>query len=136
MQLETVKELKLVDCSYCEVKPMHIDAEELDLLFGLNSPESTEAMEAVWRWIDKEFSEPVERDSNVSGYVTTQILAELFKTNGFDGVQYHSLFNDGKNLALFDTNSAEIIEGSDKVCRATKIEVEYKQIYPHQFTKR
>lgn len=135
VQFEILKEMNIIDCSCCEVKPMNITALEFDKLFKLVPPEPTEATKTVWRWIDKEFSEPVGRDGDDSGYVTTQIIAELFKINGFDRIQYHSLFYNGNNLALFDINSAELVDGSNKVCQVTKIEVDAKQVYPHQFTK-
>jgi hypothetical protein len=42
--------------------------------------------------------------------VPTQIIAELFKSKGFDGIWYKSLLsNDGCNLALFNLDDAEVI---------------------------
>jgi hypothetical protein len=41
--------------------------------------------------------------------VPTQILAEAFRANGFDGIVYRSLLGDGLNVALFDCAAAELI---------------------------
>ncbi len=43
-------------------------------------------------------------------YVPTQIIAETFKLNGFDGVAYKSSYGeDGFNVALFDLTVADLI---------------------------
>jgi hypothetical protein len=39
----------------------------------------------------------------------TQVLAELFKTSGFDGIAYRSSLGPGHNIALFDVNAAELV---------------------------
>ncbi|MFL6450471.1 MAG: RES domain-containing protein [Bryobacteraceae bacterium] len=54
------------------------------------------------------FSTPVTRDGSLADYAPTQILAELFKLKGYDGIRHKSLLNEGKgtNLALFDIDSA------------------------------
>ena len=54
------------------------------------APEPEEVPKIVWRWIDLAFSEPVDREDSTVDYVPTQIIAELFKTNGFGGVKYRS----------------------------------------------
>ena len=41
-------------------------------------------------------------------FIPTQI-AELFKSNGFDGVFYKSALSEGLNLALFDLNAAAMV---------------------------
>ncbi len=131
-EFETRKPLRLVDCSRCEIHPLIQTASDLDLLFKLKPPPPKEATETVWRWIDVAFSEPVDRDDSTAGYVPTQVIAELFKTNGFDGIKYRSVFNGGKNLALFDLSSAEQV-GEGKVVQVTKIELDFQQIHPFPF---
>jgi len=133
-EFETRKPLRLVDCSRCEVDPMIQTARDLDMLFKLKPPTPKEATEIVWRWIDLAFSEPVDRDDSTVGYVPTQILAELFKTNGFDGIKYKSLFSGGNNLALFDLGSAEQVD-EGKVVQVTKIDLDFQQIHPFPFAK-
>ena len=124
-EFETRKPLRLVDCSLCEIDPVIQTAGDLDMLFRFESPVPEEVTRIVWRWIDLAFSDPVDRDDSTAGYIPTQIIAELFKTNRFDGIKYKSLFNNGKNLALFDINSAEQIDDG-KVFKVTKIDVDFK----------
>ena len=62
---------------------------------------------AIWMNMDKAFSEPTTR-TDEADYVPTQILAELFKSEGYDGIAYKSAFGDtGYNTVLFDPNDAE-----------------------------
>ena len=133
-EFETLKDLKVIDCSR-GINPMNVTVPDFDKLFKLKQPTPEEAIKTNWRWVDKEFSEPVERKDNTADYVPTQIIAELFKTNGFDGIKYKSIFSNGKNLALFDINSAKQIDNG-KVIRVTKIDVDFKQIWPIQFKRR
>lgn len=135
VQFETCRDLKIVDCSRCDIDPMNTTVRDLDLLWKLVPPEPEEATKIVWRWIDMAFSKPVDRCDSSADYVSTQIIAELFKTNGFDGVKYRSLFNGGKNIALFDIDSAKQRENSAKVIQITKMEVDFKQVYPFPFNK-
>jgi hypothetical protein len=89
--------LKIVDCS------VHADKN----ILGWNAKTPEEIQEAVWADIDRAFSRPVSRDEDALDYIPTQILAELFKSLGYDGVGYKSaLCEGGYNLALFDLNSA------------------------------
>ena len=39
----------------------------------------------------------------------SQIIAELFKVTGYDGVAYRSALGDGHNVALFDLDAASPI---------------------------
>lgn len=134
-QFETLRELKVIDCSCGEINPMNVSVSDMDKLWKLRPPTPKETMKTIWRWIDKEFSEPVEHNDKIADYVSTQIIAELFKTSGFDGIQYKSLFNNGKNLALYDIDSAKQID-DEKVIQVTSIDVGFKQIWPFQFKQR
>ena len=64
---------------------------------------------ALWSDIAYAFSEPVSPEEPHLEYVPTQVLAETFRSQGFDGIQYESLLSKGTNIALFDTTSAELI---------------------------
>ena len=63
----------------------------------------------VWEDIDKAFSKPVSPNDEVADYVPTQIIAELFKNNGYDGIAYKSAFGAGSNIVLFDLESANLV---------------------------
>jgi len=88
--------LRLVDCS--EPEP--------------NQAESTTEA-AVWKDINGAFAEPIVRSDRTGDYAATQILAELFKREGSDGLTYKSAFSDkGFNVAAFDLDCAKLTESS------------------------
>ena len=120
VQFETQKDLKVIDCSCGEINPMDITASDLDKLFHLKPPGPEEVTKTVWRCIDLAFSEAVDRSDTTPDYIPTQIIAELFKRNGFDGIKYMSLFNSGKNLALYDIDSAKQKDDDGKVIQIKK----------------
>jgi hypothetical protein len=100
-QFEIVKDLKIVNCSAREIG---------DLAF-LDKNLSQDGIEkVVWSAINRAFSEPVGRSDESLDYVPTQIIAETFKLNGFDGIAYKSSYGeDGFNVALFDLAGADLI---------------------------
>lgn len=107
-KFQTVKDLTIIDCSVNHfLNPMYFDIER-----GLYEPNDEEKEKSVWAHIDKSFSQPVLPNESMAHYAPTQILAELFKTNGLDGVVYKSLLGDGHNVALFNPDDAEILNCS------------------------
>jgi hypothetical protein len=68
-------------------------------------------IDGIWLAIDQAFARPVNKEDESHGYTATQIVAEFFKSNGFDGIAYKSLLSDdGFNLVMFDLNIAEVIQ--------------------------
>jgi len=63
----------------------------------------------VWCDIDAAFSRPVSPTNETAEYIPTQIIAELFKVNGFDGVAYRSALGTGLNIVLFDIDVADFV---------------------------
>jgi RES domain-containing protein len=63
----------------------------------------------IWSDIAYAFSKPVSPEEPHLEYVPTQILAETFRSEGFDGILYESLLSKGTSIALFDTASAELM---------------------------
>ena len=102
-QFKVIKDLKLIDCSVHHDKGVAIYFEE---------PEPPKREEAVWADVDRAFSRPVTPNDDVGDYVPTQILAELFKKNGYDGLIYKSNLGKGFNVAIFDLDVAELINCS------------------------
>lgn len=98
-QFKVVRELKVVNCT----------TERNGSTFYFKEPSPKKREEAVWADIDKAFAKPVTPIDDVADYVPTQVLSELFKAKGFDGIGYRSSLGDGFNIALFDIHSAEII---------------------------
>jgi len=76
--------------------------------FYFEEPEPKEREMAVWADIDRAFAEPVTPNDETADYAPTQVIAELFKHEGFDGIAYRSSFSDGSNVALFDLKSADL----------------------------
>jgi hypothetical protein len=64
--------------------------------------------ETVWAQIDKAFARPVTPSDDSADYVPTQVLAELFRANGFDGIGYRSSLGSGHNIVLFDIDAVEL----------------------------
>jgi hypothetical protein len=103
-QFKTMRDLRVVDCSkdkrvfphwLLTEKPREISREERERV--------------VWGEINHGLSRPVTPDDSITEYVPTQVLAEAFRAEGYDGIVYRSLLADGLNVALFDCASAELI---------------------------
>jgi hypothetical protein len=78
----------------------------------MSAPAPSEVDDIVWAAIDGAFSQPVTSTDDYADYAPTQILAELFRSEGYDGLAYKSAFGEtGYNLALFDIDSAIQING-------------------------
>ncbi|MBD9455904.1 RES family NAD+ phosphorylase [Rhizobium sp. RHZ02] len=55
------------------------------------------------------FSTPADRSDDAAEYAPTQILAELFRSLGYDGVAYKSAFGEeGDNIAIFNIDDFEV----------------------------
>jgi RES domain len=99
-QFKTLKELTLINLSVHSKNTIY-----------LKEPDAAKKESAVWADIDRSFSEPITNGEQSADYAPTQILSELFRNQGFDGVIYKSkcLLGDGLNVALFDLDVAELI---------------------------
>jgi hypothetical protein len=100
-QFKINQNLSLIDCS------VH-GLDEWPPLYE-EEPSDTEKESAVWSYIDMAFSKPIINSDSVADYVPTQILSELFKSNGYDGIIYKSVFSKGFNIVLYDLNFADIV---------------------------
>ena len=123
------KLLRNVDLIYCsrgyKDKDEH-SAALLSFIVGEKTPTPEEIEKAVWSDIDDAFAEPMTRSDDSADYVATQILSELFKREGFGGVAYRSNFGEnGHNIALFDIESAKLINGT--LCKVTSVAVQFEQ---------
>lgn len=102
-QLQVQRDLKIVDCYSVTRHYTHVEC-----IF--NPPKSQEEIgNAVWSMINAAYSKPVSNADETSDYVPTQILAEFFKSQGFDGVCYKSSLGAGYNYILFKLSDADII---------------------------
>jgi hypothetical protein len=98
-QFKTLRELKMVSCSGTGAR-VNIYLEE---------PEPPEREKAVWSDIDRAFSTPVSSGDRTAEYAPTQVISDMFKARGFDGIVYRSSLGSGHNVALFDLDAAELI---------------------------
>ncbi len=101
-ELKTVRPLKVIDCSAnMSQKP-----------FYEHEPSDEKKEKTVWSMIDHAFSKPVSNNHDTAEYVPTQIIAEMFKANGFDGILYKSMFAEGYNMVVFDVDSTILLSCS------------------------
>ena len=100
-QFRILRELELVDCSVGHDSELSIYFEE---------PDAPEREKAVWNEIDRAFSEPITSGDSLADYAPTQILSELFKKEGYDGIIYKSNLGSGYNVSLFNMSDAEITD--------------------------
>ena len=74
---------------------------------------SLSRVDGIWIAIDQAFATPVSKEDETREYIPTQIVAELFKSAGYDGLVYKSLLStDGFNYALFDLNVADVMDSA------------------------
>jgi hypothetical protein len=100
-QFRTLRELTVLDCSIFYTN---------NSVFYFDEPDAVQREKAVWADIGQCYSEPVTPDDQTPDYVPTQILSEVFRDHGYDGVVYKSLVGEGLNLALFDIDSADMLK--------------------------
>jgi hypothetical protein len=103
--LSTTKALKIIDCT------MHLGAKSKILLAIMNPHNQLTEQEIeneVWIMINKAFSAPLENGDSSADYAPTQILGELFKSAGYDGIGFKSALGEGTNIALFDLDAVKI----------------------------
>lgn len=125
-QLRTKRELTLVDCSvYHRGSPL-----------VLEEPSPEKRKWATWSYIDRAFAEPATRSDDIADYAATQVLAELFKAEGYDGIAYKSTFGEnGYNIAFFDITVAELLNCA--LFRVKNMEIEFTEdANPHFVTAR
>jgi RES domain-containing protein len=95
--------LKVIKC---------VTTENIFQHWWMSEPPPEKREESVWAWIDESFARPVTPNDNVADYAAPQIIAELFRANGYDGVVYRSSVSEtGHNVALFDLDAAEVVHG-------------------------
>lgn len=108
---------------------------KLSHLLGDEVPDAETKTKAVWIEIDNAFSRPVTLSDDAADYVPTQILAELFRSEGYDAVIYKSQFGEkGYNIALFDPDAAEPV--SCAPYQVKKITVEAEQFGNRWFRRK
>lgn len=100
--LATTIDLKVIDCS------LNHAFKGIFVNFGGEEPSDDKKEKVVWTEIDRAFSIPVVPSDTTADYVPTQIISEMFKSKGFDGILYKSMLGDAFNVVTFNTESVEL----------------------------
>ncbi|MDR3501739.1 MAG: RES family NAD+ phosphorylase [Legionella sp.] len=117
-QFQTNQALKLVDC--CSTKNKYTRAQ---IAFG--TPKNIEEWEdGIWFQINEAFSQPVINEPNNAAYIPTQILSELFKHSGLDGLFCKSHLGIGNNFILFQPFRANMIACEIRTTKSVSFEFE------------
>ncbi len=102
----TVRELNLLD----------LTKNAIDSIVDIN-------VRSISKLISLNFSAPMEDYEEHVKYIFTQYLTCIIKSKDYDGVAYDSyLDSQGKNIALFDTASAQQLVREKKLYKTKKIE--------------
>ena len=110
----TERALKIVDCT---------KGADQNRFFFEGEPTAKERHETVWGHIAQAFRQPVTRDDDIAEYAPTQIIAEIFRAEGFDGLGYRSAFGaDRFNIALFDLDAGRLVRCSLHEIRDVKLD--------------
>ena len=103
LTLATFKMKKTVKIVICQVGPENFG----ERLFEENSS-AKKLDKYIWNDISRAFARPVNREDQEAAYLPTQIIAEAFKAEGFDGLAYRSGLERGTNVVLFNPNLAKL----------------------------
>lgn len=124
-QFEIQRDLKIVNCSlYHSETPWY---------YFEDVPQD-QWERYVWTSIDRAFAAPVTNTDDTADYAATQIIAELFRVSGNDGIAYRSQFgDDGYNVALFDMNNADLV--ACHLRKITKVDVTFQDESTSYFVK-
>lgn len=123
-QFMIMRDLIVIDCS----------AHKRDFTFYFTEPDPETRERAVWSHIDNAFSIPISPTDHTAEYIPTQIIAELFKNNGADGIIYRSSLGNGLNVVLFDLAVAELVTCS--LYEARKLSFDFKETANPYFVKK
>jgi len=121
-KFEPTRELKIIDFS----------VHQGQMKFFFKEPDEEKRIEAVWTDMDNAFSIPTSDTDFNSDYVLTQILAELIKSLGYDGIKYKSSLASGHSITLFDIKLANISECD--IYEVKKVEFGFQSV-ENQYTQ-
>jgi hypothetical protein len=82
-QCETVRSLKLVDCS---------SSGKILIVDELHNEGQALMEELFWHNIDNAFSMPVNATDDLADYAPTQVIAEVFRRIGYNGISITCIF--------------------------------------------
>ncbi len=109
-EIKPYKGSKISVCEFSiqtDIKLIDFTLYETHAICSLNEPTDENKLRNVWGEINNSFSKPIKSTDYSADYASTQIIAELFKNKGFDGIKFKSSLGEGHNIMLFDINNAE-----------------------------
>ena len=115
---EIQKNIKIVVCKAGD--------EDWEERLFVENPPLDKLNQYVWNDISRAFAHPVDREDQENTYVPTQILAEAFKAEGFDGFAYRSGLERGTNIVLFDVHAAKLIDRCRFVYTLNKVRYNFE----------
>jgi len=119
-KLKICRELKIIDCT------KDSSSRSPYSYSGLPLPSGNEREEVVWGSINDAFSQPVGESDSLAHYAPTQVLAEYFKKDGYDGIKYKSSYGrTGQNIAPFNLGDASICPGHTELKRVKSVNIEF-----------
>jgi len=112
-EMHATRDLVVIDCSSASNENLFTRA-LFDSTIDYNG--------GMWLAINQAFAVPVNRDDDTRAYIPTQILAELFKCDGFDGIVYNSGLSKSRdfNIAIFNLDNATV--ASTSLCKVESID--------------
>jgi hypothetical protein len=125
-RFQPVRDLTIVNCWTDDEPPKFRIRTGTEPPYKIFRPEDQDR--AVWHDIDRAFSEPVTSNDDLSSYVPTQIIAELFRAHEFDGIAYRSAFGKGHNIALFDLDAVKVVGRA--LYKVENIEFKFEEEHP------
>lgn len=109
-KFSTTRDLSLVDCTTSR----SVTPEQLATMRRacglLQVPTPEERDQSLWEVINSAFSEPITLTDTSADYAPTQVLAEMFRSKGFDGIKFKSSLGTGINVALFQLTDADVVD--------------------------
>lgn len=118
------KQLKMVNCARDPYPPNRT------LLHAL---EPQVRMTDLWAWhsLNMAYSEPVTPSDDVGDYAPTQLIAEAFRAEGYDGIVYRSRLGQKLNLAVFKITNAAFKDC--KVFRVDDLKYSFLDFERHRY---
>lgn len=83
--------------------------------FGQGMRSKDDGRQFIRKYLNKDFAKPITKTDNRADYVLTQVIAELIKREGYDGIKYMSSVGEGENIALFDVGIAERLFSDENI---------------------
>ena len=91
-----------------ECKLANFTVERNRNIIYLGEPPEEKIEEIVVGDLTYAFSRPVNAGDEKASYAPTQLIAEHFRRDGYDGIYYRSSLGPGMNIALFDIDVASL----------------------------